>query len=66
MQRRPLLPNAPLSDLTIREYAAIRILAGLVASDSPGNPDAWAESAVWYADALVKELNFVEREELPE
>lgn len=66
MQRRPLSPQAPLAELTIREYAAIRILSGLVASNSPGNPEAWAESAVWYADALVTELNFFEGEELPE
>jgi hypothetical protein len=51
-----------MGDLNIREYTAIRILAGLVASNSPGNPEAWAEAAVWYADALMTELNFVEEE----
>jgi hypothetical protein len=53
-----------MADLTIREYTAIRILAGLVASNSPGNPEAWAEAAVWYADALMTELNFVEAEKV--
>jgi hypothetical protein len=62
MQRRTLSPHAPMGDLNIREYTAIRILAGLVASNSPGNPEAWAEAAVWYADALMTELNFVEEE----
>jgi hypothetical protein len=66
MQSRTLSPQAPMNDLNIREYAAIRILAGLVASNSPGNPEAWAEAAVWYADALMTELNFVgEERELP-
>lgn len=65
MQRKTLSQQAPLADLTIRDYAAIRILAGLVASNRPGNPEAWAEAAVWYADALVTELNFVEGDELP-
>lgn len=66
MPRRTLSPDAPMAELTIREYTAIRILAGLVASDSPGNPEDWAEAAVWYADALITELNFVEEmEEAP-
>jgi hypothetical protein len=64
MQSRTLSPHAPMADLTIREYTAIRILAGLVASNSPGNPEAWAEAAVWYADALMTELNFVEAEKV--
>ena len=62
MQNRTLTPHAPVTDLNIREYTAIRILAGLVSYDSPGNPEAWAEAAVWYADALMAELNLVEGE----
>lgn len=62
MQQRTLSPHAPSADLSIREYAAIRILAGLVASNVPGNHEALAESAVWYADALLAELNFSEGE----
>lgn len=65
MQRRKLSPHAPMADLTIREYAAIRILAGLAASNSPGDPEAWAEAAVWYTDALLTELIFVDGDELP-
>lgn len=58
MLHRSLTINSPVDTLTVREHFACQIMAGLVARDVPGTPDDWAEAAVWYADALIEELNF--------
>jgi len=63
MLRRSLIPHAPIETLTVREHFACQILTGLIVRESPGTPEDWAETAVWYADALIAELNSADLDE---
>ena len=68
METKPNLPAFPqqetfddLSGLTKREYFAVMVMQGFIASytgeQNHPDPDYAADEAVKYADALIEELN---------
>ena len=61
-------PNQPASPvaiddhtgITVREYFAVKILAGLAASGTESGPAPWVAAVIW-ADKLIEQLNRADR-----
>ncbi len=65
MTNRPYFPAYPATDpngqqysgLTVREHFAAMAMQGILTNPNrPANPKEVAEAAMWFADALLREL----------